>query len=1348
MKRRNFIKRTTTAGLVTLVTPTTIVHALRHTAENTLEQSFKNPPAIARPYTWWHWMNGNITKEGITLDLEAMKRVGIGGVQCFNVGSGIPKGPVDYLSPGWVELNKHAIREAGRLGLEFDMHNCPGWSSTGGPWITPELSMQQVVWSETIVAGGKEVETILPKPFAKLDFYRDTYVVAFPALKGEQQSLQTPAPKVSTAAGAVDIALLNSDDFSKGVEVKPVNDQPGFLLFEFPQPFEARSLTLFSTTLPGPSVTGATQNQPGLEASDDGIQFRKVGDVRRTGNNVEMPAAVSFPAVKAKYFRLLLPQPLLIAGFRLSTDDRIINWPTKANFPGAGGAAGAQNTSVSSPLSSDINSDSVINPSSVIDLSKLMDKEGRLKWKAPAGEWTVLRFGHTAIGRKNNAPPESGAGLECDKYSRTAYDFHFKKMFENLLPVLKETAAKTKAGLLIDSYEVGLQNWTVELPQEFQKRRGYDVTNYLPAFTGRIVGSVDITERFLWDLRKTCADLMADNYHGYLAELCKKHGLLAYTEPYNNGPFEQMEVGSRMDVNMGEFWIRGPHFHPSVKLAASIAHIYGQRIGDRQIVGAESFTGDAVHSKWQEHPYAMKAHGDLMYTKGLNRFIFHRYAHQPHPTARPGMTMGPWGFHFDRTNTWFEKSRPWLDYAARCQSVLQQGVFAGDLLYFTGEDTPGDDFSMMFAPDPAPPEGYDYDFIDKKALLHRLRIKNGALFLPDDTSYRVLILPGKKTVTLDVLRKLHELVKGGMILVGPSPLQTPGLANSEANDAALKGLVQEIWGDGNNTAIVDRRVGQGRVFQNVALQTVLERLNISPDFAYTSHSGDAAINCIHRKLNDADVYFVANRKRSREETVVSFRMTGKKPELWNADTGEITPVAVYEITNGRTSLALPFEPAGSYFVVFRSPATATTIKAIEKDGKAVLSTTPFTAPAPGRHASVTNNFTIAVWVKPETEENFSSSFALGRGIASNVFYPPEGEAVYGQNHAACGLVAARNGLMMYERTAGTPINMQAVPVPLSGWTHVALVYRDGTPLLYVNGKLTKEGTSSGKIVHPGLGEEYQDRLSWFFEGEKTAPELFAEVLTEQRLQQLAGKGLPQPATPFPVQPATVAKGGLLFWQDGLYILRNNRGQSIKKQIAGAGKIADLSNGWDVLFPPDSGAPARIQLPQLASLHKHPEDGVKYFSGTAAYTKRLTVPATALSGNKRLYLDLGRVEVIAEVKLNGKDLGMLWKPPYQVDITNLAKGGEIFLEIQVTNLWPNRLIGDEQLPAENEYGNAASPGGAIRKLPDWYVEGKPKPAGGRTTFTTWRHYFKESPLLESGLLGPVCLYSCIYQEIPL
>jgi hypothetical protein len=797
---------------------------------------------------------------------------------------------------------------------------------------------------------------------------------------------------------------------------------------------------------------------------------------------------------------------------------------------------------------------------------------------------------------------------------------------------------------------------------------------------------------------------------------------------------------------MGEFWL-GQVNHHSVKLAASVAHINGKKV-----VAAESFTGQ---TKWQEHPYCMKTLGDFMYTQGLNNYVFHRFAHQPHPDVAPGMTMGPWGWSFDRTNTWFEKAGTWLKYVSRAQNLLRQGLFVADLLYFTGEDSP------VVAPalaqlNPPPPPGHDWDTIDAGAIQTRVKIQGGRIVLPDGMSYRVLVLREGARMSLGLLRKLRELVNQGMWLVGPKPQQSPSLAD---DDAEVRRLAAEVWGDLNGTTVTERAFGQGRVFWGQPLRAVLDQLKLQPDFEFTSRSGEAPIHWIHRRTGEADIYFVANRSRRSEELVCTFRVTGKRPEFWDAVSGEMATAAVYEEAGGRTRVPLRLEPAGSIFVVFRSPSSAQRLQAVTRAGAAIVTAQPFAKPAPGRHRNVTNNFTISVWVKPDMETAIPAlgagagpgGFGL-RGGPSFVFYPPAGEPLYGANHAACGLAAGRNGVAVYERATGNPTPVAAARVPVAGWTHVAVVYRDGAPSLYVNGKPAGEAQKSGKIVHPGLGEAQDAPID--FMGQATEPQLFPAALSEARIRQWAAAGVPKPEDPPPCEPAGSARPELLFWEEGVYTLRDSAGKSTPVRVSGLGKPVEITGPWRVTFPPNLGAPAEITLPELISLHRHSQDGVKYFSGTATYSKRFSVPASAVAGGKRLFLDLGRVEVIAEVKVNGKPAGNVWKFHYRLDITEAVRPGDNELEIQVTNLWPNRLIGDEQFPPEYEYGGgmfgpATGTGGAtggIAKIPDWYAQGKPKPKGQRVAFTTWKWYSKDDPLLESGLLGPVRLRTAVRRSI--
>ncbi|MGV3540959.1 MAG: glycosylhydrolase-like jelly roll fold domain-containing protein [Rufibacter sp.] len=467
--------------------------------------------------------------------------------------------------------------------------------------------------------------------------------------------------------------------------------------------------------------------------------------------------------------------------------------------------------------------------------------------------------------------------------------------------------------------------------------------------------------------------------------------------------------------------------------------------------------------------------------------------------------------------------------------------------------------------------------------------------------------------------------------------------------------------------------------------------------------------------------------------------------MTGAATGEINKLEVFEQHDGRTVVPLQLDPSGSCFVVFRTPAPSTNIKSIEKAGKGVVTTHDFPRIAPGRFRDVTNNFTVTAWVKPEVDDHLEGKFE-GKQISSYLFYPPQGEELYGKGHAAAGLTVARNGIIVGERATDDMEKALVVPLALSGWTHVALVYKDKVPSIFVNGKYINSGKRSGKIIHPGVGDYKQDYSAWLFEGDVENLEVSEQALSPERIQQLA-----QIPAQGPVQPDSLllASGqkGIMFWENGDYTLHTNSNKAVPARVSGIEKPATLGGGWTVSFPPNLGAPAKAVLPELISLHKHKEDGVKYFSGTATYTKEFTVPAGALAPGKRLFLDLGRVEVMAEVKVNGKDLGTLWKPPYRVEVTEAVKSGRNSLEVQVTNLWPNRLIGDEQLPAVNKYGGPKGDNpGVIKELPAWYVQDKPMPAGGRVAFSTYMHFTKDSPLLESGLIGPVVLRQAVQYNV--
>ena len=1346
MDRRDFLASGAVGAFaVTLNWP---VPALAE-GDDALLESFRAPGPDARPHTWWHWMNGNVTADGITRDLEALARVGVGGVQMFDVGCGIPQGPAVTLGPEWVRLIRHAADECGRLGLHFTLHNCPGWSSSGGPWITPELAMQQLVWSEVTLAGGKAIDRILPQPFTRLDHYRDAMVVAFPALTGDRTAARGQIARASLNGETVDMRVITDGDAATMLDIAP-GAAPSQLIIEFAEPYRARSLMVQAAPVDD-NANFTAQAAFQVEASSDGERWHPLADmpVPVWRLHTTPPIAINFVSTSARFFRLSVPAACRLAELTLSSDPRIADVGAKAGWgrrPNVGEAPGPADPAAT------------IDPATVIDLTAHMDADGRLRWTPPPGEWTVLRFGHTATGARNLSYPDDGGGLECDKFSTAALDFHFGKYFGELLPTLERLGKRELAGALIDSYETGMQNWTADFPAEFAARRGYPLTRYMPALTGRLVASAERTERFLWDFRRVQATLMEDRYFGRFHELCEAHGLHSYTEPYGNGPFDDQQAGARVDALMGEFWVRGGAAAYSVKVAATTAHVHGKRF-----VGAESFTGRPAQSRWLEYPYAMKALGDEMYSYGLNHFVFHRYAQQPHPTARPGMTMGPWGFHFERTNTWFEEAGPWLTYAARCQNMLSQGHFVADLLYFAGENSPVQCPVHIEEPvaatlsgarpklaQPLPP-GHDYDVCDADVLNTRARIEDNRIVLPDGMSYRVLVMPDDRRITRETLARIADLVRQGMWLVGAPVEQSHGLSGYPESDAEVKRLAAELWGDLDGRTRTARAHGKGRVFWGMPLDRVLREAGLAPDVELATRTGDAVLHWIHRRIDDADVYFVSNARRRAEDVVATFRVAGRAPECWDPMTGHSHPLPVHAAADGRTRVALRLDEAGSCFVVFRRPATGPTANALTGPAGTLLTAQPLTA-EPRQDAS--GRFAVTAWIKPETDlwpispeiasdsdrpeivaaranalARGASLDRLGVGGASFLVDPPAGADLFGTGHATLAISAGRNGVILYDNAGPTYRAALTAPAAIAGWTHLAATHGDEGLALYLNGAPVARGRASPHALHAVLGATIaRPRL---FEGDTAALTLHRTSLSAAEIAKLAAQPLPPPDAP-PAAECTPA--GLLLWEGGRYRLG---GRSIDVEAVAPAVVLD--GPWDVAFPPDLGAPARVTLDRLGSLHRHADAGVRYFSGTATYRTRFAVPAAAQGGTRRLYLDLGRVEVMARVIVNGKPLGSLWKPPYRIDVTDAVRAGDNLLEVQVTNLWPNRLIGDEQLPAEYAYDvNAFGWDGGISALPEWYRTGQPKPPGQRVAFTTWKHYAADSPLLESGLVGPVRL----------
>ena len=1096
---------------------------------DSLKANFKTPPDDAKPRVWWHWMNGNVSKEGIQADLEWMDRVGIGGFQNFDAGLNSPQVVEErliYMTTEWKDAFSYTTNLADSLGLEMAIAGSPGWSESGGPWVKPEEAMKKYVWSETRIEGGRLYSVKLAQPpsvsgpFQNLaisggmmgggsessvpDYYKDVAVFAY-RLPATDFSLEELNPIITSSGGDFTLAQLTDGDL---VESSILPDaQTSWIQYEFSEPTTMQAITIVGGGSGGMFSSGGAIRT--LESSNDGRTFAGIINIP-TGSVSE--STLTFPPTEAKYFRVVWEkQPVVVdpaisammgfgggapassgtevAELVLHTGGRVNRFEDKAAFSGA--------TDLYEVFTPEVSAETVVAKNDVIDLTSLMQADGTLNWLVDDGEWMIVRLGFSLTGHQNSPASPEATGFEVDKLSAK----HVKSYFTNYLDQYKDATGGLmgERGLqyiITDSWEAGTQNWTDEMISEFKIRRGYDMLPWMPVLTGHIVESAVASDKFLWDFRKTLADLVTENHYEQLTTILKERGMGRYSESHEaRRAFigDGMEAKKSADVPMGAGWTPGGFggneggfatvYQADIRESASVSHLYGQKY-----VAAESLT--AMGSDWAWSPELLKPIADHIMASGLNRFVIHTSVHQPLMDKVPGMSLGPFGQWFTRNETWAEQAIAWTSYLSRSSYMLQQGKYVADIAYYYGEDN---NITTLFSRRrgrdlPNIPEGYSYDFINADAVVNLVSVENGEIVTPTKMSYRVLVLDqNSQYMTLSVLTKIKDMVEAGATITGSKPIMTPSLSDDPIE---FEAIVNELWAKDKGVSLV----GEGKVYSGLTLKEVLDQQGIVADFTYTKPNDDTQLFFVHRKVGDVDIYWVNNRSDQVTDLEATFRVSGKDAEVWHPETGLAEAVS-YDILNGQTTVPLHLEPNDAVFVVFGS------------------------------------------------ESDFNS-----------------------------------------------------VSLPQT---------------------------------------------------------------TESNLVELQGP-------------------------------------------------------WAVEFQDDRGAPAQATFETLTPWNENNDPGIKYFSGTASYNKTIEASSEWFAEGEQVWIDLGEVQDLAEVFVNGKSMGIVWKKPFKVDITDGLIQGNNELEIQVTNLWVNRLIGDQQ-PEMKE----------------------------KITFVSNPFYRADSPLRRSGLMGSVRIFSKIY-----
>jgi hypothetical protein len=790
-----------------------------------------------------------------------------------------------------------ALKTATELDIELGIFNSPGWSQSGGPWIKPEQSMRYLAASELHVKGPAKLAQKLSKTS---DDFQDVKVIAFPVADDYKQNLfDTPAARIIFSNNK--ILASKSPEVSAKYAIPEGESYIGLVL---PKAYTARSLEL--------QVFDHAYANAELQAKV-GSEFKSVKQfvINRTNSHLNVgfkpyaPIVITFPEVASSEYRIV---------FRNTKGVRFSNiilsaTPVMERYPEKSLAKMFQTPlpywhdylwDKQSELKPEASS-SIAKPAQVLDISKYMAADGTLSWDVPEGEWIIMRTGMSSTGVTNSPASPEGTGLEVDKMSKKHVAAHFDAFLGKIIERVPAQDRKTWKLAVQDSYETGGQNFTDGFFEDFKERYGYDALPYIPVFSGHVIGSPDLSDRFLWDVRRMVADKVAYDYVGGLSEICHKHGLGTWLENYGHWGFpgEFLQYGGQSDEVGGEFWSEGNLGDIENRAASSCAHIYG-----KTKVSAESFT--AGGNAYGRYPAIIKRRGDWSFTEGINNTLLHVYIQQAYDDRYPG--IDEWfSTEFNRKNIWFKHIDLFTLYLRRCNFMLQQGLNVADVAYFIGEDAP----KMTGIRNPEIPQGYSFDYINAEVIVRDLFVKDGKLTLPHGTSYSVLVLPKLETMRPEVLQKIEQLVSEGAVILGPPPSRSPSMKGYPDADEQVNSLAKKMWGD---LSVKQRSYGKGTILTDMNMQEVFDFLKLVPDCRIDDK---APLLYNHRTLDGKDIYFITNQSEQRVKTNIAFRVKNMQPELWDAVTGNIRPLPAFEQNGETTIIPIQLESLESAFIVFR-----------------------------------------------------------------------------------------------------------------------------------------------------------------------------------------------------------------------------------------------------------------------------------------------------------------------------------------------------------------------------------------------------------------------------------------------